>query len=98
VDDKSRTAKEDINIDAAVDEIKLLEGRTLGKTIEEVTKSWFSPEEKISKLLIAILYEDEVESSHAPPPAGALRELEKIKKVLELRSEKSQSGVFEEIE
>jgi predicted ATP-dependent endonuclease of OLD family len=98
VDNETRTAKENMNIEASVAEIKPADSTTLGKSIEEVTKSWFTPKDKISKLLIAILYEDEVESSHIAPPAAALDELEKLKKLLELRSEKSrQSGVFEEV-
>jgi len=99
VDDGTRVPKEGMNIGEAVEEIKTLDGITLGKSIEETTKTWFTPREKISKLLIAIFYEDEVESSRAAPPGVALKELEEIKGLLELRSEKSkQSGVFEEVE
>jgi len=99
VDDGSRTAKENMNINEAVAEIKTTEGTTLGKTIDETTKSWFTKGDKISKLLIAVFYEDEIESSQAVPPIDALKQFEKIKDLLELRSEKSKrSGVFEEVE
>jgi hypothetical protein len=99
VGDQSRVAKEGLKIDESIKEIKTSEGATLGKTIEGITKSWFTPAEKISKLQLAISYEDEVESSGAAPPPSALKELAKIKNLLDLRSEKSkQSGVFEEVE
>jgi len=99
VGDRSRVAKDGLDIAEAVKEISPTEGVTLGKTIEKVTKGWFVPPDKISKLLIAILYEDEIESSQAGPPKEALSELEKIRDLLELRSEKSkQAGVFEEVQ
>jgi predicted ATP-dependent endonuclease of OLD family len=99
VDDGFRAAKENMNIDEAVAEIKTSDSTTLGKSIEQITRSWFKPADKISKLLIAILYEDEVDSSQAAPPPNAFKELESIIELLELRSEKSkQSGVFEEVE
>jgi predicted ATP-dependent endonuclease of OLD family len=99
VADGSRVAKENLNIDESIKGIKTSAGTTLGKTIEVLTKSWFTPAEKISKLQLAISYEDEVESSGAAPPNSALKELAKIKDLLDLRSEKStQSGVFEEVE
>jgi hypothetical protein len=83
----------------AIKEIKHVDNSTLGKTIEKITKGWFLPPDKISKLLIAIFYEDEVETSQIDPPPTALVELEKIKDLLALRSEKSiQTGVFEEVE
>jgi len=98
ITDGTRTAKDGIQIDQAIEEIASADGTTLGKTIEKVTKSWFMPPDKLSKLLIAIFYEDEVEASQAAPPAGAVVELEKIKDLLGLRSEKSkQAGVFEEV-
>lgn len=99
VGDQSRAPKEGLKIEESTKEIKTSDGTTLGKTIEGITKSWFTPAEKISKLQLAISYEDEVESSGAAPPPSALKELAKIKDLLDLRSEKSkQSGVFEEVE
>jgi predicted ATP-dependent endonuclease of OLD family len=99
VSDGTRVAQKEVKIEGAVREVKLLEGTTLGKTVEKVTKAWFVPPDKISKLFIAIFYEDEVEESKACPPTEALAELEKIKGLLALRSEKSkQAGVFEEVE
>jgi predicted ATP-dependent endonuclease of OLD family len=99
VADGSRTPKAGIKIADSIKEICPTEVTTLGKTIEKVTKSWFATQDKISKLLIAIFYEDEVESSKAAPPPEALVELEKIKILLDLRSEKSkQTGVFEEVQ
>jgi hypothetical protein len=99
ISDGTRVAQKEVKIDEAVREVKLLEGTTLGKTVEKVTKAWFVPPDKISKLLLAIFYEDEVEELKTSPPAEALVELEKIKALLALRSEKSkQAGVFEEVE
>jgi predicted ATP-dependent endonuclease of OLD family len=99
VDDKTRTPKEGIDIEESVKEIITVEGTSLGRTIEKATRSWFTPADKISKLLIAIFYEDEADNSKATPPDVALTELETIKKLLGLRSEKSkQTGVFEEVD
>lgn len=99
LDDGARVLKEGVNLDQAANEIAPSDAATLGKTIDDVTKSWFTKGDKISKLLIAIFYEDETESSNSTPPETALRELETIKKMLDLRSEKSsRTGVFEEVE
>ena len=100
VEDGSRTGKDGLKINEAVSEITPTDGKTLGKTIEEVTKSWFATKDKISKLLIATLYEDEVESEkNMQPSKEALQEVKKLKDLLGLRGEKSQrSGVFEEVE
>ena len=100
VDDGSREAKENLKIEEAVREIRSNDGTTLGRAIEEATKTWFATKsEKISKLLIAIFYEDESGSSKLEAPAMAVTELKKIKELLELRGEKSaQSGVFEEVD
>ena len=99
VADGSRVFKEDANVDAAIAEIVAVNGTTLGKTMEKVTAALFAPAVKVSKLLIAIHYEDAAEAEKAVPPEIALVELEKIRNLLELRSEKSkQSGVFEEVE
>jgi DNA primase len=71
---------------------------TFGKILDSETEAWFTPPEKISKLLIATLYEDVAgEDVAKPAPESALPELRKIKEILKLRGEKSdQSGVFEE--
>ncbi|MBX6361328.1 MAG: AAA family ATPase [Acidobacterium ailaaui] len=99
LDDGARVLKEGVNLDQATNEIAPSDAATLGKTIDDVTKSWFVKGDKISKLLIAIFYEDEIESSDSTLPETALSELEKIRKMLDLRSEKSsRTGVFEEVE
>lgn len=96
--EKFRTAKEGADVEGSLNEIKPTEGTTLGKLIEKTTKTWFTPQEKISKLSISILYEDQTELSTAMPPAGALAELEAIKDLLGLRGEKStRTGVFEDV-
>jgi predicted ATP-dependent endonuclease of OLD family len=101
VDDKTRTPKDNnFDVKVAIEDIKLTDGTSLGRTIEETTKLWFVPKDKISKLLIAVLYEDEIESAAKPePPAIALEHLQRIKELLGLRGEKSaETGVFEEVE
>ena len=99
IEDRLRTAKAGFDIEQAVERIKSSPDVSLGRTIDLETRSWFVPEDTISKLLIATLYEDEADKSDAAPPATALSELEKIKSLLGLRDEKSkQEGVFEEID
>jgi predicted ATPase len=38
-------------------------GKTLGKTIEDVSKTWFEPADAVSKLLVARLYDERVETA-----------------------------------
>jgi predicted ATP-dependent endonuclease of OLD family len=74
--------------------------KTLGRIMDEQTEACFDPPEKISKLLIATLYEDMVGGDHEKPaPEASLAELKKIKESLKLRGEKSERlGVFDEAE
>lgn len=97
--DNIRTSRDGMNLDEELPKIATTNGSTLGKTLEKVTKSWFKPEEKISKLLIAILYEDLAAKDGIRPPELSLSEARKIKELLGLRGEKSQrTGVFEEVQ
>jgi predicted ATP-dependent endonuclease of OLD family len=96
ISDKVRE-KSDAPLDAVLAEIKTHAGTTLGKTAEKQTAKLFKPEESISKLLIALKYEDEAEKDGLVLPPAALTTIEAIKKLLDLRSEKSsQSSIFEE--
>ncbi len=72
---------------------------TLGRILDQSTKNWFAEPEKISKLLIAIMYEDLREGDSKPVPEDANVQLATIIEALNLRGEKSkQLGVFEEAE
>lgn len=99
VEDGSRILKEGADVDGAVEEVAPSSSTTLGRVIDKVTAALFVPAVRMSKLLIAIKYEDIAEAAKASPPAEALGELEKIRDLLDLRSEKSkQTGVFEEVD
>lgn len=95
---KLRDLKSGVDISAVVKEINPSSTDTLGKVIDEKTASLFNPEEKISKLSIALEYENISALDSAIPPT-AIGEIEKIKELLKLRGEKSaEGGVFEEVE
>jgi len=99
ISDDIRVAKTGLNMDDEINKIATTTGSTLGKTLEKITKPWFDPAEKISKLLIAILYEDLREDNTAPLPTEAAIETNKIKNLLNLRGEKSkETGVFAEVQ
>lgn len=98
INSKARKPKRELT-ERMVDDIKPDNNKTLGQIINEVTRQWFDKEEKISKLSIALEYENLRQSEPAGLPDGALVELERIKKELCLRGEKSvNEGVFEEVE
>ncbi len=85
-----------LNIDGEIS--KIVENRTitLGKTIDSVTAKWFDPEEKISKLSVAMEYESlETESS---VPAAATEQLKKIQASLGVRGERPEKQIFEEVD
>ncbi|OGS22035.1 MAG: hypothetical protein A2252_02415 [Elusimicrobia bacterium RIFOXYA2_FULL_39_19] len=89
VDRGLRSFKQDIDVRKKSEAIKPHKNDTLGKIIEDITKSFFQPEEKISKLSIALKYEDICAKNSKLIPNTALAELTKIKEILKLRSEKS---------
>lgn len=100
VADELRTPANGLKIDESVALIEPSNEKTLGKIIDENTSTWFAPPEKISKLLIATLYEDIADrQAKYEPPDAALVELMRIKEPLKLRGEKSKRfGVFEDAE
>ncbi len=98
IDINVRKLKDGLKIEDAIKGVEIETDRTFGKTIEQVTSGWFEKEEKISKLSIALEYENLRQIDTTTVPDLALAELEKIKKALELRGEKSvETGVFEEV-
>ena len=92
LDDGARVLKEGVNLDQAANEIAPSDAATLGKTIDDVTKSWFTKGDKISKLLIAIFYEDETESSNSTPPETALRICPETKWIVSGADERRRCG------
>jgi predicted ATP-dependent endonuclease of OLD family len=61
----ARTSADGLEIAKEVAKIKS-GPETLGRSLDQLTKSWFSEPEKISKLLIAIMYEDLREDDARP--------------------------------
>ena len=89
----------DVDLNIEVERIAANPEKTLGKTLDDLTRSWFDPEEKISKLSIALFYEELRMNGEGGVPDLAISELERIKALLNLRGEKSvNKGVFEELD
>lgn len=92
-----RKLKSSINLDAELRKIKRLKTRTLGKTINNITSNLFDPEDKVSKLSIALKYEDLVKEENIEVGVETLNLVKKIKKMLNIKGEKAaERGVFEE--
>jgi hypothetical protein len=92
-----RELKEGVDVATEVKKIKPKTGTTLGKIIDETTPQWFKEEEKISKLSIALNYEDISDSSKISKEAEEL--VKSISSALKLRAEKAyEGGVFEEVD
>lgn len=90
-----RKQAESFDKDIEIKKIIQTPGKTLGQVIDEVTTLWFTPGGKISKLSIALKYEDQNGRTINPQ---AQSHVEQIQKLLGLRGEKSaESGVFEEV-
>lgn len=99
VNNQVRLPKPNLNIDDELQSIAPNRGNTLGRVLDLMTATLFDPEEKISKLSIALSYEDICETNRQPPPNDALAVLQAVKKLLNLRGEKSkETGIFEEVE
>lgn len=93
-----RKLKKELKIDSEIKNIKPRKNSTLGRVIDTETKTWFEVEEKLSKLSIALEYENIRQNQPGAVPDDALNEMQRIKKDLELRGEKSfNEGVFEEV-
>ena len=83
------------------DELKKIrknKSKTLGFTIKDITKQWFQPPNSLSKLSIALYYEDIVKDKAIKPLEGSIEIVARIKELMKLKGEKSaDKGVFEEI-
>jgi predicted ATP-dependent endonuclease of OLD family len=97
--DEIRSSKVGLDIDTSLQRIAISADATLGAVLDRETATWFEPPEKISKLSIALKYEDACGNNSTNIPHDAITELEKIKSLLNLRGEKStEKGVFDDVE
>lgn len=93
-----RKYSDTIDINTEISKIAQDTTKTLGKIIDDVTATWFNPNEKLSKLSIALNYEDLMQNKEVPIKLEVEKLINEIKKLLNLRGEKSiGKGVFEEI-
>jgi len=87
-----------INLTNEIKKIQPKVKQTLGKTIDDITKNIFQQQEKLSKLSIALLYEDISEDQKLKTEKDGKKLILIIKKLLNLKGEKStEKGVFEEV-
>lgn len=81
-----------------VENLKTSKNKSLGFVISDITKKWFRSEESISKLSVALIYEDLALQEEHIPDESALNLVKKISSLMQLKSEKSADrGVFGEI-
>lgn len=93
----ARAAAAGVDIEKAISDIKPAAAETLGWVISNVSKKWFNPEEKMSKLSIALEYETLGGANKVPGDAQG--DVEAIRDLLNLKGEKAaETGVFEEVE
>jgi len=95
---KVRVIAQDIDLSKELEKIRSNKNKTLGFTIKELTKQWFQPPDGLSKLSIALVYEDIVENKDFDVSEEALNLVMTIRDLMQLKGEKSaDKGVFEEI-
>jgi predicted ATP-dependent endonuclease of OLD family len=98
VDNGVRAYKDGIKLEDEIKKIKPSSTATLGAIIDEKTSSLFVKEEKLSKLSIALAYEDLVAQKKTSVSNEASKILDQLKKELSLRGEKAPDvGVFETV-
>lgn len=98
INQKLRKLKENIKIADEIKKIIPTSGKTLGKLIDEITANIFTEPEKLSKLSIALDYEDRIASKKTKPSNESENTIKTLKRLLQLRGEKSaEISVFEEI-
>jgi predicted ATP-dependent endonuclease of OLD family len=92
-----RKFKKDLVLNDELAKIVITTGTTFGKVIEEKTTALFDPAEKLSKLSIALKYEDIISDSVALPEQ-AKEQIEAIKEKLALKDEKNEGKtIFVEV-
>jgi predicted ATP-dependent endonuclease of OLD family len=92
----ARKAVSEIKIDEEIKKISPSANQTFGKIIDDTSKNWFDPKEKISKLSIAIEYE-KLEGKYELP-ASAESVLKDIQAFLGIQGERPEKKIFEEID
>ena len=98
IDSGVRNLLGEIDLANEIRKLKSSGNQTLGYKIKELTKRWFDPHESLSKLSIALVYEDIVESKNFSPKEEAIKVIEELKTKMNLKGEKSaDKGAFEEI-
>ena len=81
-----------------LEKIKILKSKSLGFVVSDTTKKWFRSEESMSKLSVALIYEDLALQEEHIPDESALNLIKKISSLMQLKSEKSaDKGVFGEM-
>ncbi len=91
-----RKFKGTVDLLREVEQLASQDGVTLGRVINNTTEKWFDPADRISKLSIALRYEDLAPGISAVPEE-AEEQIKTISKLLGLKGEANQEqGVFEE--
>ena len=97
VDEKIRELQEGVNLEKF--KLKKSGTKTLGKIIDEETSKLFKEGEKLSKLSIALRYEDICKDRNVLTSEEALGILLLLKTNLSIKGERSaEAGVFEEVQ
>lgn len=95
---ESRKYVNGFDIEKRIVDIKTDPAKSLGLTIKEVTKQWYESNEELSKLSIALIYEDLVKEKELKFNPSAIETLKSIQSMMSLKGEKSaETGVFEEV-
>lgn len=91
---KLRVKIPSIDFAKAINKIDFSQSKTLGAIIDDESKTFFDDNEKISKLSIALMYEDLGSSKSTNPEAK--KHIDAIQSLLNLRGEKaSDAGIFD---
>lgn len=93
-----RQLMESVDVANDLKKIKPVASKTLGYTINEITRVWYKPQEPLSKLSIALKYEDNVQNKEIQVSPDAKELVSRIKDLMNLKGEKSaEKGVFDEV-
>lgn len=89
---------ENFNLDESIRKIKPDNSKSLGLTIKEETSTWFKEKEELSKLSIALIYEDLTKNNDPKLTDLAKQFIQAIQNNMSLKGEKAaSSGVFKEL-
>ena len=99
-----RELDEGVQIEQRIEAIRSASGKTLGAIIDEETAKWFKPDsgkakESLSKLSIALEYDHLAHEEDYAVTANAKRVVLEIKRILDLKGEKSEeTGALKELD